>query len=108
MKNYYQKVIIIAGVLIAAISLWAVKVNASDIISGDFEVIYNAIIDNNDHLTGKEVEKKTPETKEVRIYNSEDNLIRVAKEGSILLQPVLNKADFLLEVDNVKYYRINK
>ena len=53
-------------------------------------------------------EAGTMDKKEVRIYNDECCLVRVAKEGSILLNPVIRKADFLLEVDGIKYYRLFK
>ncbi|MFC2124356.1 hypothetical protein ACFLU5_06060 [Bacteroidota bacterium] len=108
MKNSYQKVIIIAGILVAVISLLAVQVEASNLVPKKTTIIENSLETVSEFLTDVVESVKADAIKEVRIYNSEDNLIRVAKEGSILLKPVINRADYLLEVDNVKYYRINK
>ena len=108
MKTNHKKVIILTGILTAVISLWAVHGEASVTKSLIKEIVELNSVGVNEYFFYINATSKTEGKMEVRIYNSEDQLIRVAKEGSIILEPVINKADYLLEVDGVKYYRINQ
>lgn len=108
MNKSYQKVILLAGILIVTFAFSAIRVEASGVVSDDKKMNFGI-----DYLEWYFIELTEDDTnsmdaKEVRIYNNECCLIRVAKEGSILLNPVIRKADYLLEVDNVKYYRLDK
>jgi len=108
MKKSYQKVILLAGLLMVVFSLWTTGTEANAKVP-DGKTVDLGI----DYLEDYFMELTRDETgvmdkKEVRIYNDECCLVRVAKEGSILLNPVIRKADFLLEVDGIKYYRLNK
>lgn len=108
MKTNYKKVILLAGILVAVLSLWSVRAQASGT-----DITYNrsmeiSIENLEDYFAGILDAEKKDSKKEIRIYNNNDDLIRVAREGSILLQPIIDKADFLLEVHGVRYYRISK
>lgn len=51
------------------------------------------------------VEKKPCE---VRIYNSELELIRFGTENSEFVRSFVRRADLLTEIDGIKYYRLNR
>ncbi|MBR9999882.1 MAG: hypothetical protein KFF73_12975 [Cyclobacteriaceae bacterium] len=51
------------------------------------------------------VEKKDCE---VKIYNENNDLVRFGKANNGLVINLINKSDFLMRIDDTKYYRLNK
>lgn len=45
---------------------------------------------------------------EVKIYNTNNQLVRFGKANNDVVKNLISKADFLIQVNDVKYYRLNK
>ncbi len=44
----------------------------------------------------------------VKIFNKNNDLVRFGKANNELVMNLINKSDFLMEVNDTKYYRLNK
>jgi hypothetical protein len=44
----------------------------------------------------------------VKIFNEENELVRFGRQNSEIMIHLVSRSDFLMEVNDIKYYRLNK
>jgi hypothetical protein len=82
-----------------------------DINTFDFEFDYKATAEllsdylNTDYKLDDLVEKCDCK---VKIYNEDNQLVRFGKQNNEIIMNLINRSDFLMQDNGIKYYRLNK